>query len=88
MNKEGQSSQSEGELTSYYCDYIGLDKQIFERKIVIFSYLSVLTYVLGAQKNRIIERVVLSIHKICFGWEIRKLFFWYSLLNKGLGHII
>ena len=26
----------------------------------------------GAQKNRLIETVILSIHSICFGWEIRK----------------
>ena len=26
-----------------------------------------LTYVLGAQKNRLIETVLLSIHNICFG---------------------
>ena len=38
----------------------------------MFSYPSGLTYVLGAQKNRLIERVLLSTHNICFGWEIRK----------------
>ena len=43
-----------------------------------------LTYVLGAQKNRVIETVLLSTHNICFGWEIRKLFSWYALLTKGL----
>ena len=47
--------------------FIGLDKQIFERKIVNISYPSVLTYVLGAQKNRLIETVLLSTHNICFG---------------------
>ena len=31
------------------------------------SYLSVLTYVLGAQKNRLIEMVLLSTHSIFFG---------------------
>ena len=35
----------------------------------------VLTYVLGAQKNCLIEMVLLSTHKICFGWEIRKIIF-------------
>ena len=29
--------------------------KIFERKIIIFSYPSVLTYIWGAQKNRLIE---------------------------------
>ena len=47
--------------------YIGLDKQKFSSKIVIFSYPSILTYVLGAQKNRLIETVLLSIHIMCFG---------------------
>ena len=38
----------------------------------------------GAQKNIIIEGVLLSTHNICFGREIRKLFFCYSLLTKVL----
>ena len=38
----------------------------------ISSYPSVLTNVLGAQKNRLVETVLLSSHNICFGWEIRK----------------
>ena len=50
------------------------------------SYPSVLTYVLGAQKNRLIETVLLSIHNVCFGLEIRilKCLFWYALLTKCL----
>ena len=50
----------------------------------MFSYPQFLAYLLGAQKNRLIETVLLSTHNICFGWEIRKLFFWYALLTKGL----
>ena len=46
----------------------------FEHKIVFFPNLSVSTYVLGAQKNRLIETVVLSTHNIYFGKEI-KIFF-------------
>ena len=53
-------------------------------KLLIFPYPSVLTYVLGAQKNRLIETVLWSTHNICFGWEIRKSIFWYALLIKGL----
>ena len=41
----------------------GLDKQ----KLSIFSYPSVLAYVLGAQKNRLNETVLFSTHNICFG---------------------
>ena len=41
-------------------------------------------YVLGAQKNPLIETVLLSTHNICFGREIRKLSFCYALLTKVL----
>ena len=47
---------------------IGLDKQKFlSIQLLIFSYTSLLTYVLGAQKNPLIETVLLSTHNICFG---------------------
>ena len=39
---------------------------------------------MGAQKNRLIETVLLSTHNLCFRWEIRKLFSCYPLLTKGL----
>ena len=41
----------------------------FQRKIVksIFAYLSVLTFVMGAQKNRLNRTVLLSTNNICFG---------------------
>ena len=43
--------------------------------MLIVPYLLVLTYVLGAQKNRlIIETVLLSTNNISFGQEIRKVF--------------
>ena len=51
----------------------------------LFSYPSVLTYVLGAQKN-CLETVLLSTHNISFGWEIRKIIFCYALLSGGLIH--
>ena len=38
----------------------------------ISSYPSVSAHVLGAQKNRLIEAVLLSTQNICFGLEIRK----------------
>ena len=54
-------------------------------KLLIFSYPWFLAYVLGAQKNRLIEPVLLSTHNICFDRVIRKLFFcWYALLSKGM----
>ena len=40
---------------------------LFSVKLLIISYQSVLTYVLGAQKNRLFETVLLSTHNICFG---------------------
>ena len=43
---------------------IDLDKHNFlSVKLLIFSYI---TYVLGAQKNRLIETVLLSTYNICF----------------------
>ena len=39
---------------------------------------------LGAQKNRLIETVLLSTHNICFGLEIRKLIFHITCLSGGL----
>ena len=43
-----------------------------------------LSYVLGAQKNRLIESVLLSTHNICFGLEIRKLVFCDTHITKSL----
>ena len=39
---------------------------------------------MGAQKSRLIETVLLSTHNICFGWEIKKIIFQYTLLSGGL----
>ena len=41
--------------------------KILSVKLLIFSFLSVLTYFLGAQKNHLMETVLLSSHNICFG---------------------
>ena len=60
----------------------GLDEQKFlSIKQLIFSYPSVLTYVLGTQKNHLIETVLLNTHNTCFGKEIRKRFFCYTFLT-------
>ena len=40
-------------------------------KLKLFSYPSILTCIVGAQKNRLIETVLLSTHYICFGSEIK-----------------
>ena len=48
----------------------------------MFPLPSVLTCGVSAQKNRPIETVLLSTHRICFGWEIRKLF---SVTHSYLG---
>ena len=45
-------------------------------KIVIFVYPSFLTFVLGAQKNSLIETVLLSTHNISF---IKKRIFFITL---------
>ena len=44
----------------------GLDNRKIQRKIVNI-YLPINFNVLGAQKNRLIETVLLSSHNICFG---------------------
>ena len=45
------------------------DRQnILSVNLKIFSYLSNLIFVLGAQKNRLIEMVLLSTHNIQLGW--------------------
>ena len=47
---------------------IGSDKQkCLSIKVSIFSYPSNEKYVVGAQKNRLVETVLLSTHNICFG---------------------
>ena len=51
----------------FVCLGIGLDKKKLSVKMKFSSYPSVLSYVLGAQKNRLIETVLLSTHNICFG---------------------
>ena len=55
--------------------YTDLDKQKNQRKNINIILPINLSYVMGAQKNRLIETVLLSTHNICFGWEIRKLNF-------------
>ena len=51
----------------------------------IFSYPSVLTYVFGAQKNRLIETVIFEYPQHIF-WLRNKnnIYFCYKLLTKGL----
>ena len=38
----------------------------------------------STQKNRLNETVLLSTQNLCFGREIRKILFRYTLLTKGL----
>ena len=45
----------------------------FDHIFVFSCYLSVKTYLLGDQKNRLIEPVLFSTHNMCFYSEIRKL---------------
>ena len=40
---------------------------------------------MGTQKKRLIEKVLLSTHNICFDWEMKKKL--YTLLNKGLIYV-
>ena len=54
-------------LCSILSIVIGKDKKELNVKFLIFYYPSILTFALGAQKNRLIETVLLSTHNICFG---------------------
>ena len=53
---------------------------MFERKIVNIFFPISFNICFGAQKNRLIETVLLSTHSICFGWELRK----YFLITEAL----
>ena len=44
-----------------------MHQRLLSIKLSILSYSSVSAYVLGAQKNRLIQTVLLSTHNICFG---------------------
>ena len=48
------------------------NKENFWAKIVIIFLPISLNICFGAQKNRLIETVLLSTHNICFRWEIKK----------------
>ena len=47
-----------------------------------------ISHVLGAQKNRLIETVLLSTNNICFVWEVRKINFRFTLLPKVLKYTL
>ena len=68
---------------SWFCVVIistNLDKPFLSVKLLILSYPSVITYVLGAQKNRLIGTVLLSTHNM-FWLRKRKLFFFVRTLT-------
>ena len=52
---------------------------------IAFIYISInLNMCFGAQKNRLIETVLLSTHNICLGYEIRKIIYQYALLSGDM----
>ena len=69
---------------SFINEITGKDKKKLRRKSVKTITHLFLTYVLGVQKNRLVETVLLSTHNIFIGWGIRKLNLWHVLLTKGL----
>ena len=56
-------------------------------KLLLFPYQSIKTCVLGAQKNHLIEMVLLCTHDIYFGREIKKIVVEYALFSGGLPHM-
>ena len=68
--------QSYRRLHISHAQISGIDECLFfihpdNVKLWLFSYSSVYTYVLGAQKNHVIETFLLSTHNIRFGLEIQ-----------------
>ena len=59
------------ELTGSY----NKQKKIFEILNIFLAVGFNIWYILGAQKNRLIEIILLSSHNIYFGWEIKKIQF-------------
>ena len=57
-------------------------------KLELFSYPLIQAFVLDAQKNRLIETVLLSTHNICFCLEIKKIVFQFALLSGGLENVL
>ena len=51
--------------------------------VLVFLPPSILTFVLGNQKNRLIKTVLLSTNYMCFGWEIKNKYinYWYTALS-------
>ena len=65
---KGPQRSDAGEAHKLKLEFISLDKPFFfQVKVLIFHYPSVLAYVLGAQKNRLIDKVLLNTHSICLG---------------------
>ena len=58
-------------------------KHLIHRQIVNVFLPIILSYDFGAQKNHLIETVLVSTHNICVGWEIRELFFLSAFFTKG-----
>ena len=64
--------------------HIKVLSKYFQRKIVN-TFFPINFYIcFGAQKNRLIETVLLSSQHIYYGWDIRKSHFRYALLTKVL----
>ena len=75
---DDDEDEDDDEVDSKWVSQFRYKQNFWGRWLQIFSYPLVLTYFLGAQKNRLIETVLLSTHNIGFGWEIRKLSFCYT----------
>ena len=78
------------------------DKETLSVNLIFFSDTYIQTCVLGAQKNRLNETVLLSTHaqknrlnetvllsthNICFDAEIRRIIFNYALFSGGLNYV-
>ena len=65
--------------------YMSRKTEKLDVNLWVFSYLSFfLTFILGAQKNCVIEAVLLSTQNLCLVWEMRKIIFIEALLPRDL----
>ena len=62
----------------------GTDKHMLWTKKCDHLRIDVLTFVLDAQKNRLIETVLLITHIVYLDWKKRNLSFNYTLLSDDL----
>ena len=73
MGRKESKSNKQTKITFFHTKFSWRVISLLNWTILLSSYSLVNIYVLGAQKNRLIETVLLSTHNKYFGWEMRRL---------------